>query len=53
MQTKLVDKMLLNNDEIKWINSYHQEILQKVRPLLEEFKDERAVAWLEKECKAI
>lgn len=53
MQTTLVDKDLLNNDEIKWINAYHKEILEKVRPQLVEFKDERAIAWLEKSCKAI
>jgi Xaa-Pro aminopeptidase len=40
-------------DERKWLNDYHAETLQKVRPLLEKFDDKRAISWLDKECRAI
>lgn len=53
MQTRLVDVDLLSPDERKWLNDYHAEVKEKVTPLLTEFKDERALAWLEQECKPI
>jgi Xaa-Pro aminopeptidase len=40
-------------DERKWLNDYHAETLQKLRPELEQFDDKRAISWLEKECRAI
>ncbi|KAF5356602.1 hypothetical protein D9758_008285 [Tetrapyrgos nigripes] len=51
IQTKLLDKKLLSADEVQWLNDYHAEVWQKVSPLLK--NDERALKWLEKECKAI
>ncbi|THV07177.1 Creatinase/aminopeptidase [Dendrothele bispora CBS 962.96] len=51
IQTKLLDQKLLALDEVKWLNDYHAEVWQKVSPLLK--NDERALKWLEKECKAI
>lgn len=53
IQTKLVDVQLLTALERKWLNSYHAEVLAKVRPLLAQYKDSRAIAWLERECAAI
>ena len=53
MQTRLVDVDLLSPDERKWLNDYHSEVKEKVTPLLKEFKDERALGWLEQECKPI
>lgn len=51
--TNLVDVDLLTRDERKWLNDYNAEVLQKVRPELEKTGDKEALAWLEKECKAI
>ena len=33
--TRLIDITLLTNSEINWINSYHQEVLEKVGPYVE------------------
>ncbi|KAG9018813.1 hypothetical protein FRB90_009283 [Tulasnella sp. 427] len=52
-QTKLVDPSLLSPWEVKWLDDYHQEVLEKVKPILEEFKDERAIKWLERECRPL
>jgi Xaa-Pro aminopeptidase len=49
----LIDTQLLAPVEREWINGYHAEVLEKVSPLLKEFGDERALTWLEKECRAI
>ncbi|KAG8902023.1 hypothetical protein FRC01_009691, partial [Tulasnella sp. 417] len=52
-QTKLVDPSLMAPWEVKWLDDYHQEVLEKVKPILEKFKDERAVKWLERECRPL
>jgi Xaa-Pro aminopeptidase len=39
--------------ERDWLNGYHAEVLEKVRPLLQEAGDKRAIAWLERECQAV
>ncbi|KAA1478144.1 Creatinase/aminopeptidase [Dentipellis sp. KUC8613] len=44
----LIDAELLSIDERDWLNEYHQEVLAKVGPLLK--NDERALAWLKREC---
>lgn len=49
-QTKLMDTSLLSPEERAWVNEYHDEVLQKLRPLLAD--DARALRWLEKECGA-
>jgi Xaa-Pro aminopeptidase len=53
IQTKLVDPNLLTQAEREWLNSYHAEVLEKVRPQLVQFHDHRAINWLERECAAI
>ncbi len=53
IQTKLIEPRLLTSAEREWINAYHAEVYEKVSPLLREFGDERALAWLYKECRAI
>ena len=35
IQTKLVQKELLSPDQLKWLNDYHTEVLDKVIPVLE------------------
>jgi Xaa-Pro aminopeptidase len=44
---------LLTLKEKKWLNSYHQEVLQKVEPVLEEFRDTRALEWLRRMCVSV
>ncbi|CAD6588642.1 MAG: hypothetical protein TREMPRED_005114, partial [Tremellales sp. Tagirdzhanova-0007] len=53
IQSSLVDVALLTAPEKAWLNKYHAEVKEKVTPLLREMKDERALVWLEKQCKAI
>lgn len=31
---RLIDRSLLDTEEIKWINSYHSEVFEKLKPLL-------------------
>ena len=52
IQTKLIDPELLSPAEREWVNSYHDEVLTKLRPVLEKMGDQRALRWLEKECTA-
>lgn len=52
IQVSLIDPELLSPAEKTWINEYHDEVLQKVSPILKKSGDERALKWLEKECKA-
>ncbi|KZT61641.1 Creatinase/aminopeptidase [Calocera cornea HHB12733] len=53
IQTSLVDASLLTKAETSWLNDYNAEVEQKVLPLLEAKRDERAIAWLKKQCTAI
>ena len=32
IDTRLIDFSLMNNDEINWLNDYHQSVLEKLRP---------------------
>ncbi|KAK4525860.1 hypothetical protein GAYE_SCF17G3769 [Galdieria yellowstonensis] len=43
MESRLMDLSLLTDEEVTWINSYHEECWNKVSPLL---KEEMAVQWL-------
>jgi len=52
IQVSMMDASLLSPAEKAWINDYHDEVLEKVSPLLKKSGDERALKWLEKECKA-
>ncbi|KAA1084283.1 hypothetical protein PGT21_023200 [Puccinia graminis f. sp. tritici] len=51
IQTKLLDLSLLNQNQVEWINSYHQLVLDKLSPRLTH--DSRALNWLKKECQPI
>ena len=48
IQKTLVQLDLLTAQERVWLNAYHAETLEKVSPLLQ--NDQRALAWLNKEC---
>lgn len=45
-ERKLIDISLLDNNEIVWINKYHQEVLQRLSPMLNEDESQ----WLREEC---
>ena len=47
--TNLIDKNLMTDVEINWLNAYHQETYDKVAPQL----DDPHKAWLNEKCKAI
>ncbi|EME30134.1 X-Pro dipeptidase [Galdieria sulphuraria] len=48
MENRLIDLNLLTDEELAWINRYHEECWNKVSPHL---KDEKAFKWLqEKTC---
>ncbi|KAJ9114052.1 hypothetical protein QFC22_005872 [Naganishia vaughanmartiniae] len=53
VQVSLIDVGLLIPKEKEWINNYHAEVLHKVRPLLEELNDTRALRWLERMCVSV
>ncbi|KAK6904932.1 hypothetical protein I203_105751 [Kwoniella mangroviensis CBS 8507] len=53
IQTSLVDSSLLSPTEKDWLNEYHNEVFEKIGPLLKEVNDERAYRWLERECRSI
>lgn len=46
---RLIDKYLLGSEEIEWLNSYHQNVYQKISPYLEE--DEKV--WLKDVCSSL
>jgi len=53
IQTSLIDLSLLTVEEKKWVNEYHAEVESKLAPKLLEAKDERALAWLKRQCQAV
>ncbi|MEM9046004.1 MAG: aminopeptidase family protein P, partial [Pseudomonadota bacterium] len=42
----LIDQSAMNADEIAWLDAYHAEVLEKLRPLL----NEEVCDWLQKAC---
>ncbi|KAF7323583.1 RNA helicase [Mycena kentingensis (nom. inval.)] len=42
IQTKLIERELISEEERKWVNAYHEEVLGKVGGLVREMGDERA-----------
>ncbi len=46
---RLIDKALLNADEIRWVNSYHKAVLSALLPFLQGL----ARAWLEAACRPL
>lgn len=51
IQTKFIQKSILTPDEIKWVNDYHEKVLEKILPLVKD--NELTVNWLRKECQPI
>jgi len=51
IQKNLIDVSIMTERELDWLDSYHEEVLKKVSPLLE--PGSPAMAWLEKSCEKI
>jgi Xaa-Pro aminopeptidase len=51
IQKNLIDVSLMSKKELDWLDAYHQEVFQKVSPLLE--RNSPAVKWLQKSCEKI
>jgi Xaa-Pro aminopeptidase len=50
MCRKLIDPSLLTEDEKKWLNDYHAEVLEKTKGFFEKDKeDQLSLAWLKRE----
>ncbi|CAO1626091.1 unnamed protein product [Parajaminaea phylloscopi] len=52
IQVSLIDDALLDDKEKAWINSYHDEVLAKVGPILAGMGDDgrQGLSWLQREC---
>lgn len=51
IQQKFIDASLLDKGEVEWLNMYHQEVHDKLKPLLE--SDAQAYAYLVRETKPL
>lgn len=49
IDTTLIDRQLLSEADVAWLNNYHNKVYQELAPLLED--DERT--WLQEKCQAI
>lgn len=51
IQQKLIDATLLTSEEVEWLNAYHQEVHDKLQPLLKD--DAQAYEYLVRETNPI
>lgn len=51
IQKKLIDFSLLTDREIKWLDAYHQEVHDKLKPVLQD--DAQAYGYLVRETKPV
>lgn len=51
IQKNLIDASLLTDKEIEWLNAYHQDVHDKLKPLLQEDTD--AYAYLVRETEPL
>lgn len=51
IQKNLINIDLMTDDELDWLDTYHELVMEKVSPLLEEGSP--AKAWLTKSCEKI
>jgi Xaa-Pro aminopeptidase len=49
IDTKLINKRMMTAKDKKWLNAYHQEVLEKLSPLL----GEEEKVWMEGKCRMI
>lgn len=50
LQKKLIVKEQLSQEEIDWVNSYHEEVFAKIGPRLEKEGTEEELTWLKDAC---
>lgn len=53
MCRKLIDATLLTEKEKQWLNSYHREVVEKVRDFFKGEDGGRTMRWVERETAAI
>jgi len=53
IQLKLVEPSLLSQEEVAWLNNYHQTCRDRVGPILKEMGRKDALDWLYKETQPI
>lgn len=53
MQTSIINKTLLAENELRWLNDYHARVLKEVGPLLKEEGKEEVYEWLVEACRPI
>jgi len=51
IQKNLIDTSLMTSSELDWLDSYHQEVFEKISPFLENGTPE--MTWLKKACEKI
>jgi Xaa-Pro aminopeptidase len=51
IQKNLIDLSIMTTRELDWLDTYHQEVFDKVSPLLE--PDSKALTWLKRSCEKI
>lgn len=49
IDTTLIDHQLMSEDDIAWLNNYHNKVYQELAPLLEDAER----TWLQEKCRAI
>ena len=49
ISTDLIDRSLMTDEEVAWLNSYHRKVYQMLAPEL----NEEEKVWMEEQCKAI
>ena len=49
IDSRAIDKTLLSNDELKWLNDYHAKTYETLSP----FMNDEEAAWLKEETKAL
>jgi len=49
IETKMIDETKMDHKEKSWLNRYHQEVLHRLSPLL----NEKEQAWLKEKCKPL
>ncbi|NHC61265.1 aminopeptidase P family protein [Paenalcaligenes suwonensis] len=49
IDTRCIERSLLTQDEVQWLNSYHAEVRERLSPLLQA----EALAWLQEQTQAL
>ncbi|HYA66082.1 MAG TPA: M24 family metallopeptidase C-terminal domain-containing protein, partial [Burkholderiaceae bacterium] len=49
IDTRCIDRSLLRDDEVAWLNEYHQQVRERLSPLV----SEAALAWLQRSTQAL